>query len=178
VKPVVGAILASPALYRKLDSLGMVKAPVVYLAGALRSSGQGVERESWAWLLNGMGQTPFRPPSVAGWEWGTAWLSTNSMRVRFDVANYLADTPRLKVADKSTPAGLSPAQALARARRAVGEPWISDRTRRELLRMAKRLLSERELPKGEWRQPKQQRADMCQRVLRQLLVAGPDAQVH
>ncbi len=178
VKPVVGAILASPAVYRKLDSPGMVKAPVVYLAGALRSCGQGVERESWAWLLNGMGQTPFRPPSVAGWEWGTAWLSTNSMRVRFDVANHLADTPRLKVADESTPAGLSPAQALARARRAVGEPWISDRTRRELLRMAKRLLRERELPEGEWRQPEQQRADMCQRVLRQLLVAGPDAQVH
>jgi hypothetical protein len=34
---VVGAILASPALYRRLDSPGMVKAPVVFLAGALRS---------------------------------------------------------------------------------------------------------------------------------------------
>jgi uncharacterized protein (DUF1800 family) len=178
VKPVVGAILAHPALYRKLDSPGMVKAPVVFLAGALRSSGQPIERESWTWLLNGMGQTPFRPPSVAGWEWGTAWLSSNSMRVRFDVVNNLLDTPRLQVADEATPVGLSPAQAVSRARRAVGEPWVSTRTRRELLKLARGLLGERELPKGEWRQPKQQRADMCQRVLRQLLLAGPDGQVH
>ena len=178
VKPVVGAILAHPALYRKLDSPGMVKAPVVFLAGALRSSGQPIERESWTWLLNGMGQTPFRPPSVAGWEWGTAWLSSNSMRVRFDVVNNLLDAPRLQVADETTPVGLSPAQAVARARRSLGEPWVSQRTRSELIKLARRLLGERELPEGEWRQPKQQRADMCQRVLRQLLLAGPDGQVH
>jgi hypothetical protein len=100
------------------------------------------------------------------------------MRVRFDVANYLVDTPRLAVTDETTPEGLSPAQALARARRAVGHPWISKRTRRELLALARRLLSERELPDGQWRPPKQERADMCQRVLRQLLLSGPDAQVH
>ena len=35
-----------------------------------------------------------------------------------------------------------------------------------------------EMRDGSWRQPRQQRADMCQRVLRQLLVCGPDAQVH
>jgi hypothetical protein len=150
----------------------------VFLAGALRSSGQGIERESWTWLLNGMGQTPFRPPSVAGWEWGAAWLSSNSMRVRFDVANNVLDTPRLEVGDEATPVGLSAAQAVARARRSLGEPWVSPRTRRELLKLARGLLGERELPEGEWRQPKQQRADMCQRVLRQLLLAGPDGQVH
>ncbi len=44
--------------------------------------------------------------------------------------------------------------------------------------MARRLLSDRERPGGGWRQPEQQRADMCQRVLRQLLLAGPDGQVH
>ncbi len=41
--------------------------------------GQGIEREAWGWLLSGMGQEPFSPPSVAGWDWGTAWLSSNSM---------------------------------------------------------------------------------------------------
>ena len=178
VKPVVAAILADSALYRDLDSPGMVKSPVVYLAGALRTTSQGIDRENWGWMLNSMGQTPFRPPSVAGWDWGTAWLSTNSMRVRFDAANNLLDTPRLQVAEDSTPVKLSPEQAFARARRAVGDPWVSERTRRELLKVAKRLLTERDLPDGEWRQPRQERADMCQRVLRQLMLAGPDGQVH
>ena len=49
----------------------MVKSPVVYVAGALRSAGQGIDRDSWGWLLEGMGQYPFHPPSVAGWDWGT-----------------------------------------------------------------------------------------------------------
>ena len=34
--------------------------------------GAGVEQSSWTWLLDGMGQQLFRPPSVAGWDWGQA----------------------------------------------------------------------------------------------------------
>ena len=178
VKPVVGAILSHPALYEDLGAPTLVKSPVVFVAGALRSAGQGIEREQWRWMLESMGQSLFRPPSVAGWDWGTAWLSSNAMHVRFDAANQLLDTPRVRVDDGSTPAGLPPRRAVARARRAVGDPWTSARTDAELLRLARRLLGERKLAEGEWRQPKQQRADMCQRVLRQLLVCGPDAQVH
>jgi uncharacterized protein (DUF1800 family) len=178
IKPVMAAILAHPALYRSLDAPTMVKAPVVLVAGALRSAGQPIDRDSYAWLLESMGQQLFAPPSVAGWDWGTAWLSSNAMRVRFDFANYLTDTAQLRVKDRSTPQGLSPNAAVARARRAVGDPWTSGRTDVELMRLARRLLGERELRKGEWRQPKWVRADMCQRVLRQLLLCGPDAQVH
>jgi hypothetical protein len=98
--------------------------------------------------------------------------------VRFDFANYMLDTHRVRVKDGSTPAGLSPRRAVARARRAVGEPWTSTRTDAELLRIARRLLSERKQDEGDYRPPKQERADMCQRVLRQLLLCGPDAQVH
>jgi hypothetical protein len=100
------------------------------------------------------------------------------MRVRFDVANYLMDTPRLRVRDGSTPARLSPQAALVRARRATGDPWTSPRTDAELLRVARRLLTERKTGDGGWRQERQERADMCQRVLRQLLLSGPDAHVH
>jgi hypothetical protein len=47
------------------------------------------------------------------------------------------------------------------------------------MRIARRLLDDRaQLPGGRWRQDKQTRQDMCQRVLRQLLLSGPDAQVH
>jgi uncharacterized protein (DUF1800 family) len=178
IKPVVGAILSHPALYRGLDAPTLVKSPVVFVAGALRSAGQGIDRDAYGWMLEGMGQYPFRPPSVAGWEWGTAWLSSNSMRARFDFANQLLDTARVGVKDESTAASLSPRRAVALARRAVGDPWTSARTDAELMRVARGLLGERKLARGEWRQPKQQRADMCQRVLRQLLLCGPDAQVH
>jgi hypothetical protein len=116
-----------------------------------------------------MGQYPFQPPSVAGWDWGTAWLSSNSMRVRFDFANYMIDTPRVGVEDGSTPNSLSPKQAVARARRAVGDPWTSAATDRELMRIARRVLRDEDFD---------ERGDMCQRVLRHLLISGPDAHVH
>jgi uncharacterized protein (DUF1800 family) len=116
-----------------------------------------------------MGQYPFRPPSVAGWDWGTSWLSSNAMRVRFDFANYMIDTPRVGVEDGSTPNKLSPKQAVARARRAVGDPWTSAATDRELMRIARRVLADEDFD---------ERGDMCQRVLRHLLISGPDAQVH
>ena len=167
IKPLAGAILAHPALYRHLDAPTMVKSPVVFVAGSLRTAGQGIERDAWTWLLEGMGQYPFHPPSVAGWDWGASWLSSNSMRVRFDFANYMTDTPRVGVKDGSTPR-LSPRRAVARARRAVGEPWTSRSTDRELLRIARRVLDEE----------REESADMCQRILRHLLISGPDAQVH
>ena len=89
MKPVVAEILAHPALYRRLDSPELVKPPVVFVAGALRSLGQGIIRDDWTWLMSSMGQQLFSPPSVAGWESGPAWLSSNSMHVRFDTGNRL-----------------------------------------------------------------------------------------
>ena len=82
------------------------------------------------------------------------------------------------IALAAAPCDDAPRAAVARARRATGDPWISNRTEAELVRMARRLLTERKLKDGEWRQEKQERADMCQRVLRQLLLCGPDAHVH
>ena len=108
VRAVVEEILAHPALYRNLDEPTMVKSPVVFVAGTLRTTGQGIERDDWTWMLQTMGQYPFEPPSVAGWEWGTSWLSSNSMRMRFDFANSMLDTARVGVKEGSTPSSLSP----------------------------------------------------------------------
>jgi uncharacterized protein (DUF1800 family) len=177
IAPVVREILEHPSLYRALDAPDMVKSPVVYLVGALRACGEGIARQDWVYLLDAMGQQPFRPPSVAGWEWGTAWLSTNTMHVRFDAADTLLQDRR-RVRDGSTPTDATPRQAVARARSAVGRPWTSHATDAELLKLATTLLSDDPARAGGPRQPIQARADMCQRVLRQLLLAGPDAHVH
>jgi uncharacterized protein (DUF1800 family) len=177
IRPVLRAIFEHPAMYRGLDAPDMVKSPVVYVAGSLRACGQGISRDDWVYLLSAMGQLPFDPPSVAGWDGGLAWLSTNTMHVRFDFANSLLQDSR-SVKDGSTPAHLSAKKSVERAKGAVGRPWTSARTDAALLRMANRLLSDAAPPAGGYRAPQQERADMCQRVLRHLLVSGPDAQVH
>jgi uncharacterized protein (DUF1800 family) len=173
LKPVVGEILAHRKLYAHLDGPTMVKAPAVAIAGMLRATRLGVKVDDWTWVTNGMGQRLFSPPSVAGWEWGPAWMSSNGMRMRFVAANVALSQPGLLVEDGATPLHLKPEQHLARALDAVGHPWASPRTRRGLLSLAKGYQA---MAGQEWQ--RQVAADMTQRAMRHLLLSSPDAQLH
>ena len=64
----------------------MVKPPVVYMAGLLRTLGRRVEGGSWVWLADGAGQRLFYPPNVAGWD-DERWLDTGTFRGRWAIAN-------------------------------------------------------------------------------------------
>jgi len=173
LKPVVGAILDHPALYAHLDAPTMVKSPVVAIAGMLRATRIGVKSDDWVWVTGGMGQRLFAPPSVAGWEWGPAWMSSNGMRMRFVAANVALSQPGLKVADGDTPIDLKPEQHLARALDALGHPWLSARARKGLLSLAKGYDA---MAGQKWQ--RQVAADMTQRAMRHLLLSAPDAQLH
>lgn len=172
IAPVVATILAHPALYADLDAPDMVKSPVVHVAGALRALGRGVDSDTWGWLLDRMGQAPFYPPSVAGWEWGPAWLSTTTMHARFIFATSLLDEAPLKVADDSIAVDWSAERQLEEAIGATGRPWISATTRATLLRTAN------DMNTGLKQWEVESMATMTQRVLRHLLLSGPDAQLH
>jgi uncharacterized protein (DUF1800 family) len=178
VKPVVAQILVHPALYADLDAPDMVKSPVVFIAGHLRTAGAGINTGAYGWLLDEMGQMPFRPPSVAGWDWGPAWLSTNSVRARFSAINYMldADDGALAVKEGAGDPSLSAEQQVDRALEALGRPWISSKTRAVLVDMAAGFYSD--LVQRWQIKTKPERADMLQRVLRHLILAGPDAHLH
>jgi uncharacterized protein (DUF1800 family) len=173
LKPVVGEILGHPKLYASLQAPTLVKSPVVAIAGMLRATRLGVKTDDWVWITAGMGQRLFAPPSVAGWEWGTAWMSSNGMRMRFAAANVALDQSGLTVKDEDMPLDLSPQQHLDRALAATGHPWISPRTRKALISLAQ---GYDRMAGKEWQ--KQTAADMTQRAMRHLLLSGPDFQVH
>jgi hypothetical protein len=178
IKPVVAQILGHPLLYADLDAPDMVKSPLVFVAGHLRTAGAGITDDSYTWRLNLMGQMPFHPPSVAGWEWGPRWLSSDAMSARFSLANALldADGGPLAVGDGSGDPALSPADQVDRALAALGRPWISPQTRQTLEDMAAGYFADLVKP---WQlKNKPQRADMLQRMLRHLILTGPDAQLH
>jgi uncharacterized protein (DUF1800 family) len=177
IKPVVAAILAHPALYRNLDAPDMVKSPVVLVAGALRATGTGIRTMAPEWMAAEMGQRLFRPPSVAGWKWGPAWMSSNSMRARFDWANQLLrEGNPAAVAKGSTQPTASPEAALDAALAATGRPWIGAGTRAQLLDLAAHFFDD--IKPTARPERRVERADMLQRSLRHLLLAGPDAQLH
>ena len=116
-----------------------------------------------------MGQLPYFPPTVAGWEGGAAWLNTNTALARFATANRLlsqkyADAARQGARGRGrrdAQAGLRPRPrrgraALGGARHQERAPLLRDQARANTSandRIAR------------------------QRVLRAFLLGGPDAQV-
>ncbi|MBS1869563.1 MAG: DUF1800 domain-containing protein [Actinobacteria bacterium] len=175
IEPVVRQILAHPQLYRGLDAPDMVKCPVVFLAGAMRTTGTYVTQDYPTWLLELMGQLPFSPPSVAGWDWGAAWMSSNAMRQRFVAGNHVVQYGRPRPRKGAAPASLTPQEAYARAWRAVGEPRVSAATRATLTHLAARFFDDID---ARWRDQADWRADALQWTLRHLLLTCPDAQLH
>ncbi|MDO8211911.1 DUF1800 family protein [Conexibacter sp. CPCC 206217] len=174
VKPVVREILEHPALYRDLGAPDLVKWPVVYVAGALRQTRSGITDGYPTWLLSTMGQQLFRPPSVAGWDWGSKWMSSNSMRQRFVLGNYVVNFGRPRVRKGRYKSTLTPQRAVALAIAAVGSPPVSAHTEQVLTRLATHWFDD--IPRS-WRDEADSRAEALQRTLRHLLIAGPEAQL-
>lgn len=175
IRTLVGAILRAPQLYDRLDEPDMVKSPVVMVAGLLRVNGWGVDRTSWADWLTLMGQRPFAPPSVAGWDGGSAWCSTTGFRTRFVIATEVLDAKKglQPVASGSVPITLDPAGHLALAKRALGDPFTTRDTDHELRTVAAQILGR----PAKYNADKRKNAEQTQRALRTLLIAGPDAQL-
>jgi len=171
IKAVVGEILAHPALYARLDSPDMVKAPVVHVAGLLRTTKTPIRLRRYSPLMTAMGQRLFRPPSVAGWDWGTAWLSTNAIQARVALGAALVSvgSKTLRVRSKRAAPDWTPRQHLDAALETMGQPWIARDTRAELLDVARRFHGGRPTPES---------AQALQRLLCQLVVSGPDAVMH
>jgi len=169
IAPVLSLILLDGALYADLDEPDMIKPPVVYVAGMLRQTGTYVTTDDWVWMLDEMGQRPFYPPNVSGWEQNEAWLSTSALRMRFQAAASLLHDA---IEDGAIPAERSPEQALEHSRAYAGEPWTSKATSSALASYSRLSVAGRDEGwevKHYW--PERER------VLRQVLLAGPDAQV-
>jgi hypothetical protein len=146
----------------------------VQIAGQLRQVGRGVDTDAWSWLQDHMGQSLFSPPSVAGWDWGAAWMSTASMHGRFLAATYLCAEPPVEVGEHTADPAWTAAEHVARARRATGDPWTSRATDAELSRLAAQFLSQ---GRGRDGKTPDYVARLAQAALRHLLLSGPDAQL-
>ncbi len=168
LRPVLHVILTSRAFYANLDQPDLVKPPVVFLAGAMRQTRTFVKSRAWSWLLEGMGQVPFYPPNVGGWNQNESFLSTMSLQSRSSAITYIVQAHEFD--DEDVPADEKPDAALAWALKATGYPKIRTETHAELRRIARAYVR-----RGDW---DRHTAAARRRILRHLLLAGPDAQVH
>ena len=164
IRPVVEAMLMHPLIY---DGPRLVKPPIVQIAGMLRGIGRFVDTDAWAWESSQVGQMPFYPPNVAGWD-ATRWLNTDTWLARFNLTNEMIKPGSV----------LNPAKAQVKAdphsmtREAIdfwGGPILSAATQEALRAYARAAIGS---ATADWE--RQQYPPLTVNGLRALVVASPD----
>ncbi len=90
VKPVLREIFLSKEFYGEEAMASQIKCPIQYLVQMLKE----LEMDSAPLGFPIIGQTQlgqvlFMPPNVAGWDWGKAWINTNTLLTRYNLAGNL-----------------------------------------------------------------------------------------
>ncbi len=164
--PLLGVILRHPDLYANLDAPDMVKPPIVYVAAGLRTTGRYIATNDWSRQLGNMGQVPFYPPNVSGWKQGPAFLNTNTAHAYWQTAGYLLyDWVNDPGAETTT-------QAVATAVKALAHPWVSSGARGKLESCAQNYVTRNGPTLDAYGRIQRQK------IIRALLMAGPDGLVH
>jgi uncharacterized protein (DUF1800 family) len=165
VLPLVEAILQHPALH---EGPRMVKPPIVQIAGMLRARRSGIKTDAWVWIADMAGQQLFVPPNVAGWD-EDRWLDTARLGGRWTAAAQITEGAAVDE-ERYSPKETSH-EAVAKALRFWGDPALTKRTHRELLRFANRVqgIAREDWQKGAYR-------GLRQNALRMLIATSPDLQ--
>ncbi|MEO7166341.1 MAG: DUF1800 domain-containing protein [Chthoniobacterales bacterium] len=90
LRPTLRDLFASSDFYADRIRRNQIKSPVQFLVGSCRL----LETElPPARVLNGalaqLGQLLFAPPNVKGWDGGQSWISTSTLLLRYNFADYL-----------------------------------------------------------------------------------------
>jgi hypothetical protein len=135
VKSLLRRLLTSSAFWSENAIRKRIKSPVEFVIGTLRQVGVGErlrevnlsmaagQRVLLAFLrlcgqwMRRMGQALLYPPTVAGWDWGTAWISSATMLERMRFAQVLTG-PAIGVGGR----GRIARPALTTLNALIGEP--------------------------------------------------------
>ncbi|MBN8247326.1 MAG: DUF1800 domain-containing protein [Verrucomicrobia bacterium] len=86
-RPFLQTVLQSRDFHDPAVMHNRIKSPVELLAGACRQLERPLPpAPACAMALRQLGQEPFNPPNVRGWEGGLAWINTNTLLSRHNLA--------------------------------------------------------------------------------------------
>ena len=90
IGPLLREIFLSKEFYAEASIRSQIKSPIQYLIELLKQleiseppTGFPVTAQQQ------LGQVLFMPPNVAGWDWGQAWINTNMLLTRYNLAGFL-----------------------------------------------------------------------------------------
>ncbi len=114
IAPLLRDIFLSKEFYSESAMRSQIKCPVQYLVGLLKQleisnppAGFPITAEQQ------LGQVLFMPPNVAGWDWGQAWINTNTLLTRYNLAGFLTkgagDGEKSMTDEREKTPGMAPA---------------------------------------------------------------------
>jgi uncharacterized protein (DUF1800 family) len=90
IAPVLREIFLSQEFYSESAIRSQIKSPVQFLVQMIKQLEIDPVPEGFPILAQQqLGQTLFLPPNVAGWDWGQAWINTNTLLARYNIAGFL-----------------------------------------------------------------------------------------
>jgi len=90
VEPLLREIFRSKAFYSEKVVRNQIKSPIQFLVQMFKEL--ELESPPQGYVVNAqqqLGQMLFMPPNVAGWDWGKAWINTNTLLTRYNVAGFI-----------------------------------------------------------------------------------------
>jgi uncharacterized protein (DUF1800 family) len=90
IRSVLRALFTSDAFSSPSAYHALIKSPAEFVAGTLRTLDIQTDGRALPPIMAALGQELFNPPNVAGWPGGPAWIATNTMLARNNMANSIA----------------------------------------------------------------------------------------
>jgi len=106
IRPVMGEIFRSAEFYSPTAVRTQIKSPVQWMIGTAKILETDLPKGFV--LINSLrqlGQVPFAPPNVKGWDGGKAWISTSTLLLRYNMANFALGHGPLHVQPLKSPPG-------------------------------------------------------------------------
>ncbi|RPJ35943.1 MAG: DUF1800 domain-containing protein [Verrucomicrobiaceae bacterium] len=120
--PLLRDIFLSKEFYTEASIRSQIKSPVQYLIGLLKQLEITQPPAGFAITAQQqLGQVLFMPPNVAGWDWGKAWINTNTLLTRYNLAGFL--TKGAEAGGKAMRMEMMKTPGMAPAPRNAGFGW-------------------------------------------------------
>ncbi|MFM2220591.1 MAG: hypothetical protein RLZZ553_339 [Verrucomicrobiota bacterium] len=98
--PLLREIFLSKEFYSADCMSNQIKSPVQFFIQMLKQLEVPSLPKAYAlYVQSQLGQILFAPPNVAGWDWGKAWINTNTLLTRYQISGFLC-----KGTDEKSPA--------------------------------------------------------------------------
>src|ERR1700678_4454332 len=90
LKPFMKIVLSSQEFFSAQAHNSIIKSPVQFLVQGQRTLGLPLPAgQSLVFIYRQLGQTPFYPPNVKGWDGGKSWINTATLTYRYELAKEL-----------------------------------------------------------------------------------------